>query len=95
MASKKTFEPKDMLNDILESSKTLCKLYSTFLTEASNDDTVYTLEDLESEAVSMQRDVFNLLYSKGWYKVEKDTSLLFFKSLLMGLANTLGIFLFI
>jgi len=71
--NKDMLTPKDILMDTLNTSKALCTLYATFLTEASNDDTVYTIGELEDETVDIQRDVFNLLYDKGWYKLEADS----------------------
>ena len=74
--TKKTemMQPKDILNDVLASTKSLFKLYSTFSTEVSNEDTLFTIEEGESEIRNLQRDAFNLLYSKGWYQVEADTN---------------------
>ncbi len=71
--NKEILTPKDILMDTLNTSKALCKLYATFLTEASNDDTFYTIGELEDESVDIQRDIFNLLYDKGWYKLEADS----------------------
>ena len=72
--SKEMLEPKDILNDILSSTKELYKLYSTFSTEVSNEDTLFTIEEAECEIRNIQRDTFNLLYAKGWYQVQSDTS---------------------
>ena len=72
--SKEMLEPKDILNDILSSTKALYKLYSTFSTEVSNEDTLFTIEEAECEIRNIQRDTFNLLYAKGWYQVQSDTS---------------------
>ncbi len=72
--SKDMLEPKDILNDILSSTKELYKLYSTFSTEVSNEDTLFTIEEAECEIRNIQRDTFNLLYSKGWYQVQSDTN---------------------
>lgn len=72
--SKEMLEPKDILNDILSSTKELYKLYSTFSTEVSNEDTLFTIEEGECEIRNLQREAYNLLYSKGWYQVQADTS---------------------
>ena len=72
--SKEMLEPKDILNDILSSTKELYKLYSTFSTEVSNEDTLFTIEEGECEIRNLQREAYNLLYSKGWYQVQADTN---------------------
>ena len=72
--TKNTLQPKDILDDVLTSTKTLYNLYSTFAVEVSNEDTLFTIEEKECEIRNLQRDAFNLLYSKGWYQVEKDSS---------------------
>ena len=72
--TKDMLEPKDILNDILSSTKELYKLYSTFSTEVSNEDTLFTIEEGEAEIRNLQRDTFNLLYDKGWYQLQADTN---------------------
>ena len=72
--NKEQLQPKDILDDTLSSTKSLYNLYSLFSTEASNEDTLFTVEEAGCEIRSIQRDAYNLMYSKGWYQVQEDTS---------------------
>lgn len=61
---------KEMLLDVLNSIKSLAGLYHHFSIEASNDFVFDIASDLKEEIFDEQRDYFNTLVSKGWYKVE-------------------------
>ncbi len=61
----------DYLNDILTTEKNMSNNYSIALNEASND-TLYTeLFNVFQETQDCERDLFNLLFKKGWYTIEK------------------------
>ena len=61
---------KEMLIDVLTSIKSLADLYHHFSIEASNDFVYDIASDLKEEIFDEQRDYFNTLVHKGWYKVE-------------------------
>lgn len=63
---------KDILIDTLTSIKSLASLYHNFSIEASNDLVFDISSDLREEIFDEQRDCYNLLYSKGWYKLEQQ-----------------------
>ena len=64
------FSDKEMLLDVLNSIKSLASLYHQFIIEASNDFVFDVACDLKEEIFDEQRDYYNTLVSKGWYKVE-------------------------
>jgi len=66
------FSDKDILIDILSSIKELASLYHNFSIESSNDLVFDISSDLREEIYDEQRDCYNLLYSKGWYQIEKQ-----------------------
>ena len=66
------FSDKDILIDVLTSIKSLASLYHNFSVEASNDLVFDISSDLREEIFDEQRDCYNLLYSKGWYQIEKQ-----------------------
>ena len=72
--SKEVLQPKDILDDVLSSTKALYNIYSVFSTEVSNEDTLFTIEEGECEIRNIQRDAFNLMYKKGWYQVQADSA---------------------
>ena len=61
---------REILNDVLTSIKSLAGLYHHFSIEASNDFVFDIASDLKEEIFDEQRDYYNTLVSKGWYKVE-------------------------
>ena len=61
---------KEMVIDVLTSIKSLANLYHNFAIEASNDFVFDVANDLKEEIFDEQRDYYNTLVSKGWYKVE-------------------------
>lgn len=58
------------LSDILESTKNMVKNYSCALTEASNTTLYKILAKIFNETSLIQRDLFNLMFEKGWYTLE-------------------------
>ena len=61
---------KEILLDVLSSIKSLAGLYHHFSIEASNDFVFDIASDLKEEIFDEQRDYYNTMVSKGWYKVE-------------------------
>ena len=66
------FSDKDILIDVLTSIKSLASLYHNFSIEASNDLIFDISSDLREEIYDEQRDYYNLLTNKGWYKTEQQ-----------------------
>jgi len=66
------FSDQDILNDIMQSAKHMQNIYNTYSTEASNEEIVEVMEDLYLSMKDQARDIFNLMYAKGWYKLEQE-----------------------
>ena len=66
-----TLNEKDYLNNLLTCLKEMSKNYATLMTEASCE-TLYN-SHLESflSISTLQREVYELLFKKGWYVLEK------------------------
>ena len=62
---------KDYITDILSSLKCLVKDYAVALTEASNDALHSKYLNMFSNFDSLQREVYQLMFTKGWYVIEK------------------------
>lgn len=63
---------KEILIDVLTSIKSLAGIYHHFSIEASNDFVFDIACDLQDEILDEQRDYYNTLVNKGWYKVESQ-----------------------
>jgi len=61
----------DYLNDILSTEKSLSSNYVMTMNEASNNDLFEEIGNICMETKSAARDLFNLQFKKGWYKLEK------------------------
>lgn len=62
---------KDYLNSALSLLKEMEKNYIVTLTEASNENLFGKYEVMFNEIKSLQREVFELAFKKGWYSLEK------------------------
>lgn len=61
----------DYLNDILSTEKNMSSNYSIVVNEASNLELYNTLKQIMNESKDCARDLFDLLFKKGWYRLEK------------------------
>lgn len=61
---------KDYLNSLLSCLKEMVKNYSVVLTEASNENLYNTYKTMFDKYSSLQREVFELAFKKGWYVLE-------------------------
>lgn len=61
----------DFLNDLLSTEKNISNGYSIAINEASNEKYYQNLLNLFKETKDQARSLFNLLFAKGWYKLEK------------------------
>lgn len=64
---------QEILNILLELEKNMVKNYATSITEASNDKLTEKFEDVFNESKKAQRELFNYMSNKGWYKLEYAT----------------------
>ena len=62
---------KDYINCLLSSLKDMLKNYTVALTEASNENLYNSYKEMFDNYASLQRDVFELMFRKGWYCLEK------------------------
>ena len=67
----KTLNDKDYLNMTLALLKDMEKNYAISLTEASNENLFAKYEEVFNVIKSLQREVFELAFRKGWYELEK------------------------
>jgi spore coat protein CotF len=61
---------RDYINDMLATEKYMTSSYSTALNEASHEALYMDLEQVFVESQRCQRDLFNLMFEKGWYSFE-------------------------
>lgn len=67
----KSFNDKDYINSLLSSLKEMIKNYATALTEASNENLYNSYKNIFDSYVSLQREVYELMFRNGWYSLEK------------------------
>ena len=65
---------EEMLNDTLASCKSLMSLLNIYATEASNEEIEDVIEDIYLQMKDNQRNLYKVMYKKGWYKLEKEDS---------------------
>ena len=65
---------EEMLNDTLSSCKSLLSLLNIYATEASNEEIEDIIEDIYLTMKDNQRNLYKVMYKKGWYKLEKEDS---------------------
>lgn len=63
---------KDYMNCLLTSLKEMVKNYSIALTEASNETLYKEYKTMFDTYAALQRDVFELMFRKGWYVLEES-----------------------
>ena len=69
--SGKSFNDKDYMNSLLSTLKELVKNYAVGLTEASNECLYLKYKEMFDVYSSMQREVYESMFERGWYKLEK------------------------
>lgn len=67
----KQFNDRDYSNSLLSTLKELEKNYSISLTEVSNECLYKKFRIMFDNISKLQRDVFELMFRKGWYEIEK------------------------
>lgn len=63
---------KDHINSLLGTLKEMIKNYAVALTEASNEYLYEEYKKMFDEYSSLQRRVFEIMFKKGWYVLEKS-----------------------
>lgn len=67
----KSINDKDYMNSLLSCLKEMVKNYATVLTEVSNETLYNQYKAMFDEYSSLQREVYELMFRKGWYTLEK------------------------
>jgi len=62
---------KDYMNSLLSCLKEMVKNYATVLTEVSNETLYNEYKKMFDEYSNLQREVYELMFKKGWYTLEK------------------------
>nr|WP_244527587.1 spore coat protein [Lihuaxuella thermophila] len=61
---------RDLINDVLAMEKYLANGYNTAVNEASTEPLFQTQLRLLNEVHQAQRNLYNLMHQKGWYKLD-------------------------
>ena len=62
---------RDFINDLLTQEKYMTTSYSQALHEASHEGLYQDLMGIFTETQQCQRDLYDLMFKKGWYAVEQ------------------------
>ena len=65
---------KDYMNSLLSTLKEMVKGYATVLTEVSNESLYNQYKEMFDEYANLQREVFEVMFKKGWYSLETADS---------------------
>lgn len=63
---------RDFANDVLMTEKYMTDAYSTALNEMSHEPLYRDLQAIYNETQDCQRNLFNVMFQKGWYKFEAE-----------------------
>ena len=63
---------KDYISSLLSTLKQLVKDYAVILTEVSNETLYSEYKEMFDTYSSLQREVYELMFRKGWYVLEKS-----------------------
>lgn len=66
---------KDYMNSLLSCLKEMVKNYAIALTEASNETIYNEYKTMFDNYSNLQREVFEIMFRKGWYSLEKAETL--------------------
>ncbi|MGE6379337.1 spore coat protein [Peribacillus muralis] len=62
---------RDFINDMLATEKYFCNSLSVALHEMSNQALFQDIFSVSKENQEMQRELYNLMFEKGWYGLEE------------------------
>ena len=65
------FNDKDYINSLLSCLKEMVKNYAYAMTEASNENLYSSYKSMFDKYISLQREVYEIMFRKGWYSLEK------------------------
>lgn len=68
----KEMNDKDYITTVLTIEKAMVKDYAVALTEASNNDLYEDYCDMFNDVSDLQREIYNLMFKKGWYCLEQS-----------------------
>lgn len=74
VASGVALNDKDYIGSLLSCLKEMVKNYAVSLTEASNEELYNEYRGMFLEYSSLQREVYELMFRKGWYVLEEAGS---------------------
>lgn len=63
---------EDILNDIMLSEKNISNSYSVAMNEMSNKYLYKEVMSIFEDTKDMARDIYNLMFSKGWYSITQE-----------------------
>lgn len=66
------FSDRDRLNDMLATEKWLTDGFNVFVRETSHGDLYHDILHVLNETHHAARDVFNLMFEKGWYSLHPE-----------------------
>ena len=61
---------RDFINDLLTTEKYMTTAYTMALHEASHEGLYQDLMGIFTETQNCQRDLYDLMFKKGWYSIE-------------------------
>ena len=62
---------RDFINDILTTEKYFSNSYSVAINEMSHQSLFQDISNIANESQLMQRELYNLMFQKGWYGLEQ------------------------
>lgn len=74
MAAKTNYGDKDIATNLLVSLKHMKAEFNTFTQEASNEELFQKIDEVYTCVAQLQREVFEMMCSQGWYKMTADSS---------------------
>ena len=66
-----SFNDKDYINTLLSCLKEMVKNYAYAMTEASNENLYNSYKSMFDNYISLQREVYEIMFRNGWYSLEK------------------------
>lgn len=63
---------EDLLNDIMLCEKNISNSYSVAINEMSNKYLYKKVIDIFEDTKDIARDIYNLMFSKGWYSITQE-----------------------
>ncbi|UCZ52581.1 spore coat protein [Bacillus shivajii] len=63
---------RDYINDMLTTEKYMTSAYSVAANEASHESLYSDIQQICNEAQRCQRDLFNVMFEKGWYSFDAE-----------------------